>query len=158
MQKRIVRRPTGLWLETLSSATVPACSHGTGSPLRFPLRSPHSSAGTQILSVTVKTVCSPSFRLTRTHFRSSIFHHTLRPLTTHHTYIAGRVSSVSSLKTEMEFYKSPLSCSRSFNKEYRRRVRSLATAVCSAAFVPTSSTFSLARVTAVYSRFRCSMI
>ena len=90
--------------------------------------------------------------------RSSIFHHTLRPLTTHHTDTAGRVSSVSSHKTETEFYKSPLSCSRSFNREYRRRVRSLATAVCSAAFVPTSSTFSLARVTAVYSRFRCSMI
>lgn len=157
MQKRIVRRPTGLWLETLSSATVPACSHGTGSPLRFPLRSPHSSAGTQILSVTVKTVCSPSFRQTHTSV-VSLTSNTLQPLTKHHTDIAGRASSVSSHKTETEFYKSPLSCSRSFNREYRRRVRSLATAVCSAAFVPTSSTFSLARVTAVYSRFRCSMI
>lgn len=157
MQKRIVRRPTGLWLETLSSATVPACSHGTGSPLRFPLRSPHSSAGTQILSVTVKTVCSPSFRQTHTS-TVSLASHTPTVDHTPHGYCAGRASSVSSHKTETEFYKSPVSCSRSFNREYRRRVRSLATAVCSAAFVPTSSTFSLARVTAVYSRFRCSMI
>ena len=88
MQKRIVRRPTHLWLEMLSSATVPACSHDTGSPLRFPLRSPHSSAETLILSVTVKTVCSPSFRQTHTPVVSPASH----TLTVDHTPHGYRLS------------------------------------------------------------------
>ena len=154
MQKRIVRRPARLWLETLSTATVPACSHGTGNPLRFPLRSPHSSAGIRILSVTVKTVCSPSFRQTHPSAVSLASH----TPTVDHTPHGYRRPGFVCLSHKTEFYKSPLSCSRSFNREYRRRVRSLATAVCSAALVPTSSTFSLARVTAVYNRFRWSMI
>ena len=58
----------------------------------------------------------------------------------------------------IHLYNSPLSCSRSFRREYRRRVRSLETAVCNAVFAPTSKTFSLALVTAVYNKLRCSMI